>query len=223
MFLGHFALGLAAKRAAPTASLGTLWLAAQLADLLWPIFLLARLEQVRIAPGITRVTPLDFTHYPISHSLVTLAGWGLVLGAAALLWRRTPKTAAILAALVVSHWALDAVAHRPDVPVLPSGPFVGLGLWNSLPATVAVELLLFSVGIAIYASRTKALDRVGSVGLWAILIFLLASWTGSLFGPPPPDVKTLAIVALSLWLLIPLAAWVDRHRVAAPRTSGAGP
>ena len=62
MFVGHFGLGFAAKQAAPRTSLGTLFLAAQFIDLLWPILLLLGLETVRIVPGLTAATPIEFTN-----------------------------------------------------------------------------------------------------------------------------------------------------------------
>jgi hypothetical protein len=136
MFLGHFGVALAAKKAAPKASLGTLVLAAQLADLLWPVFLLLGWEKVRIAPGNTRVTPLEFTSYPYSHSLVAQLLWGLAIGIVYFAFRRDGRSALIVAFVVPSHWVLDYVAHRPDMPIVPGGPRYGLGMWNSLPLTL---------------------------------------------------------------------------------------
>lgn len=141
MFLGHFGVALAAKKAARKASLGTLVLAAQLADLLWPIFLLFGWEQVRIAPGNTRVTPLEFTSYPYSHSLVAQLLWGLAIGIVYFAFRRDARSALVLAVIVPSHWVLDYVAHRPDMPILPDGARYGLGMWNSLPLTCAGGLV----------------------------------------------------------------------------------
>jgi hypothetical protein len=212
MFLGHFAVGLAAKRAAPTVSLGTLFLAVQLADQLWPLLLLLGLEHVRIAPGATRMTPLDFYDYPISHSLLALVGWGLGFGALHFARRRNWRAAGILAAGVVSHWVLDVLVHRPDLPVLPHGPRVGLGLWNSMGATVALELGFFGAGIAIYAATTKAADRTGRFALWGLVLLLMAVWVGAVFGPPPPNERALALSALALWLVVPWGYWIDRHR-----------
>jgi hypothetical protein len=189
VFLGHFGLGLAAKRAAPTVSLGTLFLAVQFADSLWPLLLLLGVEHVRIAPGATVVTPLDFYDYPVSHSLLALAAWGLAFGALHFAVRRR-RAAAIHAAGVVSHWVLDVLVHRPDLPVLPWGPHVGLGLWNSVAATVAL-------------------------GLWALLLLVAAVWVGSVLGPPPPSERALALSALAMWLAIPWGYWIDRHRAAA--------
>ncbi len=216
MFLGHFGVALAAKELAPRTSLGTLVLAAQFADLLWPIFLLTGLEQVRIAPGITRATPLDFVHYPITHSLVGQALWGLALGLLYFSLRRNAKSAVIVGACVVSHWFLDVIVHRPDLPVFPQGLFVGLGLWNSLPATVAIECGLLVLGLMLYLRASRAKDRIGVYGLWSLMVVLVAAWVSSLFGPPPPSERVLAYSALAMWLAVPWAAWADRQREIRP-------
>src|SRR5918995_2728329 len=143
MFAGHFGLALAAKTAAPRASLGVLTLATQWVDLVWPILLLAGLEHVRIAPGITEVTPLDFYDYPITHSLVSGVMWGGVVGLVYGKMAGYRKAALVAAMLVLSHWVLDFITHRPDLPLWPGGPKVGLGLWNSLEATALVEGAIF--------------------------------------------------------------------------------
>jgi membrane-bound metal-dependent hydrolase YbcI (DUF457 family) len=128
MFVGHFALGLAAKRVAPAVSLGTWFLAVQLVDLVWPFLLLAGLEHVRIAPNITAFTPLDFYDYPITHSLLGGVVWAGLLAIVSRGFYRDPRALALIAAGVLSHWVLDAIVHRPDLPLLPSGPYIGLGL-----------------------------------------------------------------------------------------------
>ena len=212
MFLGHFAVALGAKRVAPKASLGTLILAAQFADLLWPILLLAGVEQVRIVPGITRVTPLDFVSYPYSHSLLAQLIWGLGIGLVYKAFRHNTRGAVVLALCVPSHWFLDYVAHRPDMPLFPGGARHGLGLWNSVPATLAAEFGLFVIGSAVYLTVTRAKDRTGQYALWSLLVLLVAIYIGSVFGPPPPNVKVLAITALAIWLTIPWAARADQHR-----------
>ena len=118
MFIGHFAVGLAAKRAAPAVSLGVLFMACQLADLIWPSFVLTGLEQVEVEPGNTAFTPLRFVFYPYSHSLVALLGWGALAGVLYSVVRRASGRDALVVALVVlSHWALDALTHRPDMPL----------------------------------------------------------------------------------------------------------
>ena len=145
MFIGHFALALAAKRAAPEVSLGTLFLAAQLADLVWPTLVLLGVESFAISPGITAVTPLDFTRYPYSHSVVGMAGWGMLLAITYFIFRRNTRAATIILAVVLSHWLLDFIAHRPDLPLTLNGAErYGLGLWHSRLAKLGVEGLFFA-------------------------------------------------------------------------------
>ncbi len=214
MFLGHFAVGFAAKRVAPEVSLGTLFLAAQLADLLWPVFLLLGLEVVAIAPGATAVTPLDFVSYPWSHSLLMLAGWGALLGGLWWLVRRGRAAAALwIALLVVSHWLLDVVTHRPDMPLMPgSETRLGLGLWDSRAATLAVEVVLLLAGVALYTRATTARDRTGRVALWALVAFLLVVYAANLLGPPPPSPAVIPWAGQAMWLLVAWGYWLDRHR-----------
>jgi membrane-bound metal-dependent hydrolase YbcI (DUF457 family) len=213
MFLGHFGVGFGAKAAVPTTSLGTLLLASQLIDLLWPTLLLLGLEQVAIAPGITRVTPLDFTHYPISHSLAAVLVWGLLFGVAYHALRRSPRGALVCGLAVVSHWLLDLLTHRPDLPLAPgSGVRVGLGLWGSLAGTVLVELAVFAVGVYMYLRTTRASDRTGTIALWALVGFLLVIYAGNILGPPPPSVTAIAWLGQAQWLLVAWGYWIDHHR-----------
>ena len=214
MFIGHFGVGFGAKRLAPSVSLGTLFLAAQFADLLWPTLLLLGVEEVRVDPGITVVTPLDFVRYPYSHSLVAMVGWGAIFGAVYKLARRSrPSTGLLLAALVVSHWVLDLVMHRPDLPLTLGGSQrYGLGLWNSLPGTLAVELPLFLAGVFLYVRSTAPRDRTGKIALAGLVLFLLAVYFMNFFGSPPPSSAAVAWVTQSMWLLVAWGYWVDRHR-----------
>jgi hypothetical protein len=218
MFIGHYALAFAAKKADPGISLGTLFIAVQLADLAWPVLVLAGVERFEIHPGITAVTPLDFTHYPYSHSLVALAAWGAALGVAYLLVRKGRVASALmLAALVVSHWVLDFISHRPDMPLtLGDSPKVGLGLWNSLAATVAVEGLLFAACVWIYWRATRPVGRAGTWALWSLVAFLAIVYVANLLGPPPPSVAAVAWSANALWLVVAWGYWIDRQRRMAP-------
>ena len=213
MFLGHYGLAFAARRAAPRASLGATIFAAQWLDELWPILLLAGAESVRIVPGLMAASPLDFVHYPWSHSLLMALVWSALIGGGAWVLRRDRRTALVLGALVASHWLLDLPMHRPDLPLTPAAGSarVGLGLWNSVPATYAIELLLFAGGVALYARATRARDRVGSIGLWTMVALLAAFFLGA-GAAPPPDERTLALSTLGLWLFVPWGWWVDRHR-----------
>ena len=222
MFIGHFAVALAAKRATPKTSLGTLLLAAQLPDLLWPIFLLIGLEHAAISPGATAVTPLDFLDYPISHSLLADAGWGLVLAGIYVLVRTNISGACWLWALVVSHWVLDAISHRPDMPLWPGSPtMIGLGLWNSTAATLAVEVVMFGIAVGLYTAGTRPRDKIGTVALGCFVAFLALLYLGNVFGPPPPSIKPVAIAGLGIWLLVAWGYWIDRHRTCVtPTPSG---
>lgn len=212
MFIGHYAIALAAKKAAPKASLGTLVLAAQFIDLLWPIFLLLGFEHVRIDPGNTVFTPLDFYDYPFSHSLLAVLGWAIGLALIYFFTRGDTRGAIILGACVLSHWLLDALTHRPDLPLAPgSATRVGLGLWNHFTASVVLEGALFAVGIFFYARTAIAVDRLGRFAFWGLIIFLGGIWLANMFSPPPPSETAIALAALALWLTVPWAAWIDRH------------
>jgi hypothetical protein len=208
VFLGHFAVAFAAKRVAPTTSLGVTFAACQWLDLIWPVFLATGLEEVRIQPGDTAFTPLEFLSYPWSHSLLMACVWA----AAFALFRRKRKDAVICAAVVVSHWVLDWLTHRPDLPLVPGGARYGLGLWNHTALTVAVELALFASAVAIYAKATKARDKSGKFGLLALVLLLVVIYFGNAFGPPPPSISAIIASCFALWLL-PLWAWrIDRRR-----------
>jgi hypothetical protein len=213
MFIGHIAVALGAKKVAPKVSLGTLILAAQFVDLLWPVFLLLGLEHVRIDPGNTAFTPLDFYDYPISHSLITGIGWALAFAGVYFAVRRSLKNSVILAGCVISHWVLDFISHRPDMPIMPGMKvYVGLGLWYSVPATILVEGAFFAAGVLIYVRSTKAKDRTGTFTFWSFVVFLLFAWVGNMIGGAPPNTVALAWGAQSAWLLIIWAYWIDRHR-----------
>ena len=213
MFLGHFAVAFAAKRVMPQVSLGTFFLAAQLADLLWPLLVIAGIEKVEVRPGATAVTPLDFVHYPYSHSLVALLGWALAFAVLYALAMRARVAASLIGAVVVSHWVLDVLTHRADVPITIGGAQrVGFGLWNSIPATIAIEGALFAVAVALYAKSTQALDTIGQRALWGLVAFLAVVYIAGIFGPPPPSPMAVAWTALSMWLLVAWGYWVDAHR-----------
>ena len=213
MFIGHFGVALAAKKVAPRTSLGTLILGAQFADLLWPILLLAGVEQAEIVPGITKVSPFDFINYPFSHSLLMVVVWSVVVGGIYYVLRRYQRGAFVIAAAVISHWILDFIVHRPDLPLRPGGQArLGLGLWNSWPASIAVEVLFFGSGLWIYFSSTRARDNIGRYGFWSLMAFIFLGWISSLFAATPPDVRSLAWGALAMWITVPWAWWTDKHR-----------
>jgi hypothetical protein len=204
---------LAAKRVAPGPSLGTAVLAAQWADGIWPVFVLLGLERVEIVPGITKMTPLEFVSYPYSHGLVADIGWAALFAVVYGTLRRDWRGAFWLAALVLSHWGLDAVAHRPDMPTWPGGPKLGLELWHSVGGSLIVEFGLYGAGVWLYERSTRARDALGSVLFWALVIVLAAIYVASVVGPPPPSARALAITGVVAWLFVPWGYWIDRHRV----------
>ncbi len=213
MFLGHFATAYAAKKVAPRTSLGTLFAAAQLPDLVWPWLLLAGIERVSIVPGDTAFTPLRFDSYPVSHSLLTIAAMGAAFGAAHFWRKRRALDALVLALLPAGHWLLDFLSHRPDMPLWPGGPRLGLGLWNSVAATLGVELLAFVAAIGVALSATRGRDRTGRWGFAGLAALLLLIYAANLASPPPPTVDAIGWTgAIGGILLTALAAWVDRHR-----------
>lgn len=209
MFLGHYAVAFAAKRAAPATSLGTLFFASVFIDLLWPLLLLAGVERARIDASIRGLGPLVFEHYPVSHSLLMVGLWALLLGAAYFAVARDRRGALVVAALVVSHWLLDALSHRPDLLLVPGGDLrVGLGLWNAPMASAVAELGLFAGGVLLYVRATRGQRRWP---LWALCGLLAAIFVGDLVGPPPPSITAVAWVGLAQALLVAAGWWVDRR------------
>ena len=213
MFIAHFGVGFGAKSLAPRVSLGSLFFAAQFLDLLWPTLLLFGVERVRIAPGATQVTPLIFEHYPVSHSLLAALGWALAIGGMHFYLRRNRVGALVMSGLVLSHWMLDAIVHQPDLPLFPgSATVVGLNVWSSLPLTLAIEILLFAIGVRLYMRATTAVDAIGKWGLFGLVIFLLAVYAGNVFGSSLPSARAIAWVGQLQWLIVLWGYWIDRHR-----------
>ena len=213
MFIGHNALALAAKRAAPRTSLGVLTAAAVFLDLIWPIFLMLGIEHVEIRRGATRMTPMVFSDYPWTHSVVTGIGWSVLFAIVYFAVSRYGRGALVVGLLVISHWVLDFVVHAPDLPLYPGGsPKFGLGLWNQPIVAIGIESFLMAVGILIYRDTTKPRDRVGSVVFWAYVVTLAAIYIANASASPPPNMLVLECMTFTLWLLPFWAAWFDRHR-----------
>jgi hypothetical protein len=217
MFIAHFGAGFGARKFAPTTSLGTLFFAAQFLDLLWPSLLLLGIERVRIVPDATVVTPLVFEHYPVSHSLVAVLAWALLIGGIHFVLKRKAATAAVVGALVASHWFLDALVHQPDLPIFPGGSsLIGLNAWSSLPLTLLIEVPIFVLGVILYARSTQARNAKGRWGLWTLVLALAGIYAANLLGSPPPDWQAIAWVGQAQWLLVLWGYWIDKHRVSKP-------
>jgi membrane-bound metal-dependent hydrolase YbcI (DUF457 family) len=216
MFIGHFAVGYGAKRYAPRAPLWALMAAPLLADILWTVFLLMGWEHARIAVGDTRYTPLDLYDYPWSHSLVMLVVWATVLGAGYFLWERDWAGAAAIWIGVVSHWVLDWITHRADMPLYPGGPKLGLGLWNSIAGTMVVEIAMLFAGVWIYARATRARDRIGRYAFWGYVAVLMIFYVGDRFGGPPESMQQIAWTGvIATVVMLVWAGWFDAHRATA--------
>jgi len=216
MLVGHFAVGFVAKRVEPKLSLGTLVLAAMLADLLWCIFLLAGIEHVQIKPGMGAENYVAAADIAISHSLLMDAMWAALFAAAYFLRRHNARGAWILFAAVLSHWLLDFVAHKPFMPLAPGVPrYVGLGLWTSIPATLIVEGGFWLLALILYARATHPKKRVGVYAFWSVVALLTLAWYNNIAGPPPPNPHTAPIFSLVFFsLVVAWAYWMNRLRPA---------
>lgn len=222
MFLGHYGAAFALKRMEPKISLGTLFVAAQLLDLLWGAFLLLGWEHVRILPDDNPLLTLQFYDYPISHSLVGALGWGLAAAALYYSWPTRDTTrhwqaSALVGAAVASHWVLDLIVHVPDLPLAGNdSPKLGLGLWRHPGLTVALELLVLGGGLAVYLTGRSRRHPVRTVRLAIVLLLLVVTYAASLLTPPPPSITAIGASDIGFILIIgALAAWADR--AAAPR------
>jgi membrane-bound metal-dependent hydrolase YbcI (DUF457 family) len=213
MFIGHFAVGFGAKKYTPAISLGYLFIAAQFLDLLWPTLLLFGVEKVEIVPGITKLTPLDFVYYPITHSLLMAAFWSLIAAAISWLIFRKRRISLVIGICVFSHWILDLLVHRPDLPLLPGNSTrVGLGLWNQPASSIILECVFFITGVYLYQKVTTAKNKTGHYGFVFLVVSLVAIYLLNIFGPPPPDVKSIAWAGHLQWLFVILAFYVDKNR-----------
>jgi membrane-bound metal-dependent hydrolase YbcI (DUF457 family) len=216
MFIGHYGLAFGAKTLKPQLSLGILFLAVQLADLLWPTLLLLGVEQVELQPSAGQA--VTFSHYPISHSLVMSVVWSLLLAAGYWITRRDTQAALLVGLCVLSHWLLDVVVHGPDLPLYPgTSPLVGLGLWNHLLLSQVVEVPIFVAGLYLYLRRTRAVNKTGRYALWSLVAFLVLVHVGNFFSPAPGSVTELGWLGQLLWLPVLWAHWADRNRT--PRTT----
>lgn len=221
MFIGHFGIGFAAKKVDPKPSLGTMFLAAQFLDLIWPAFILIGWETVKIVPGLTPANPLEFTYYPFSHSLLMVFGWGILFAFIYYLIRNDLRSSIILGILVLSHWMLDLIVHVPDLPLDPwSQTYFGFGLWNSVPISLLLEVIIFGGGIYLYISSTSPKNKKGTYALWGLIIFLFVIHIINLFSAPPPSVEAIGFAGLLQWFLIPWAYWIDRNRAASVKNVG---
>lgn len=212
MFIGHYAVGFAAKKFAPRTSLGALIAAPILLDLIWPIFLLLGWERVTIVASNNPFLRLQFDHYPVSHGLIAVIGWATLCASVYFGVTRYVAGTIVIWFGVISHWLLDFIVHTRDLPLYATSRLFGLGLWNHRWLTIAIEVTMFAIAIWTYQRETRVKDKTGLYGFLALVLFLLLAYAGAAFGPAPSTVKKLALVSLLTWLVVPWAWWFDRHR-----------
>lgn len=209
MFVGHYAVALAAKRLAPRQSLGWLFIAVQFLDVLWAPAILLGIEHAKVAPGFLPASSLVLYDMPWTHSLLMAVGWSWL----AFRFSKSP----VLGACVFSHWALDYVAHIQDLPLFKGGPKVGLGLWRNAHATVITEAALLLLGLVIYLQATRPRTRAGDYAMPAFVVAMIAINLINVYGPPPRNIYIAAISAEIAYLVLALiAAWLDRFRQPTP-------
>ncbi len=211
MFVGHYAVSYAVKAADRRICLGLLFLAVQAVDVAWAVLVLAGVEKVRIVPGITASNPLDLYYMPYTHSLVATGAWF----AAAVVVQRVIgrprhdfRVSLLVGLAVASHWFLDLIVHRPDLPLYDNAAKVGLGLWN-FPAPaflLEIGLLLLAMG---YGWRRGV---VRGRGPWIFAGVLAATQAMVFFGAPPASPAAAAATALAAYFAFAgVAEWLDRR------------
>jgi hypothetical protein len=217
MFLGHYGVALALRRVEPKISLGTLFVACQLADLLWGCFLLLGWEHARIIPDPNPLLNFEFLDYPISHSLVAALAWGIVGAAAYYSWptrdtNRHWQASVLVGAAVASHYPLDVLVHLRDLPLAGNDSLkIGLGLWNHFGVSVGVELLTLAIGLAVHIRFQSRRHPVRAGRLAVVVLLLMGVYAAALMSAAPPGMTVVAVSDIALILVLAaLAAWADR-------------
>ena len=216
MFVGHYGPSFAGKILKKSIPLSVLFVSVQLLDVFWSVLVLLGIEKVRIIPGITRTNPLDLYFMPYTHSLDGAIIWALVAGVVYWLCRRRNgwAAAAVVSAAVFSHWILDLIVHRPDLPLYDNTLKVGFGLWNYPLLALSLELAFLFGGIYLYFRTTEAVTSIGRYGMVVFGLVMACVQVVVFFGPPPASDRAAAITALSLYSVFAAAAyWLEKKRV----------
>ena len=212
MFIGHYSASFVAKAITPQVPLWLLLAAAQLVDIVWAIFILTGVEHASLAPSLAS-NPLVLHDMPYTHSLVATLAWSVI--AFLMAWKAIGLAAGealAVAAVVASHWFLDLIVHRPDLPLLTGAPKFGFGLWNfpQLAYGLEVSLLFVTLWLCLKAIPIRNDRRGVWYGFAAVLV---AIQTMTSFGPIPPKLSAMVAAALALYLIIPFVGrWVERHQ-----------
>jgi hypothetical protein len=216
VFVGHYGVSYASKRADWNVPLWALFLSVQFLDVLWGIFVLAGLERVRITPGITATNPLDLYYMPYTHSLIGAIVWSIVAGLLYWRWRghREGGHGSLIVGLaVLSHWFLDLIVHRPDLPLVGDRFKVGLGLWNQPAVAFALEAVILTAGLWLYLRSSERISRLGTTGPLAFVALMLAVQAMTFFGAPPSSPTGAAVTALAAYFVLAgMAGWLETRR-----------
>jgi membrane-bound metal-dependent hydrolase YbcI (DUF457 family) len=220
LFVGHYGVSFLAKEHRQEIPLWLLFIAVQLIDVFWAIFVLFGIEKVRIVPGYTASSPLDLYYMPYTHSLLGAALWSIAFGAICVFIYRWNRAAGVIVGLAVfSHWILDLFVHRPDLALYDSHMKMGFGLWNYKWLEFILEVLFLCIGIYIYMRSTSANGNIGRYGFIVFAVVLLAIQASQFYTPPPPSGNAVAMSALFAYILFAgIAAWLERKRVPAPKS-----
>lgn len=215
MFIGHYGVSFAAKAIKPSIPLWVLFLAVQIVDVFWAIFVLLGIEKVRIVPGITAANPLDLYYMPYTHGLITSLVWAT---GAAVIYRFSSRigrwgSAAIVGIAVFSHWVFDLIVHRPDLPLYDNSYKVGLGLWNFPVIAFSLEVALLLGGMYLYLKTTRTVRRGGFFGMLVFGLVMIALQSTAFLGSPPTSPMVVTISALiSFFLFTSIAFWLEQKR-----------
>jgi len=215
MFVGHYGPSFAIKSIQPAIRLWVLFSAVQLLDVGWSVLVFLGVEKVRIVPGITASNPLDLYYMPYTHSLVAALAWavaGIIL-CRLLLGIRDWAAGLWIGMAVFSHWVLDFLVHRRDLPLYDDAAKVGLGIWNYPIIALCLEAFLLFGGMIMYLRRTRPLSTVGRLGPPVFGVVMLAIQGYIFFGPPPASQVAAAVTALVSYVVFAAVAhWLDWNR-----------
>jgi hypothetical protein len=213
MFVGHYGVSFAARRAGKRVPLWVWFIAVQWLDVIWSVLVLMGIEKLRIVPGFTEANPLDLYYMPYTHGLPGAIVLSLILGGIVALFTTGNRGATILlvAAASFSHWVLDLLVHTPDLPLYDNTAKVGFGLWRHVAFSFPLELIVLGLGAWLYALMTGFASAKGRYVFWGFVVFLAAMQVYANFGPPPASPEVMAVMALAFYLVLALlAAWVER-------------
>jgi len=221
MFVGHYGPSFLAKRLAPGIPLWILFLAVQLLDVFWAIFIFLGVERVRIVPGFTETNALDLYYMPYTHSLPGALAWASAAGILYRLITGSGREAALVGAAVFSHWPLDLLVHRPDLPLYDNVAKVGLGLWDYPYVTLGLEAALLLGAMGLFLQKSRPVTSSGRYSMPIFCLAILLMQAGMLFSPPPPSDRVMATTSLIAYVLVAAAiAWVEGGRATGERMRG---